>query len=329
MNPTHLPPNHCRSPQGLAPALVLLALCLLAIPEAASAQGRRLPDSIEARIDQPYANTDNPRQQLDILLPKKRTSDKPLPVVAFIHGGGWRNGDKAGGRRRVAPFVESGQFVGVSIGYRLSGEATWPAQIHDCKAAIRWLKANAGSLGIDPDRIGVMGSSAGGHLVAMLGTSGDVADLEGKLGSHTSISSRVACVVDEFGPTNFLTMNDFPSRIDHLSATSPESLLIGGQITEHKHKVRHASSLTYVSKDDHPFLIVHGTNDPLVPYNQSKVLEAALRKAGVSVTLQTITAGEHGGFRSPELDRRTRLFFEKHLLGKDVDIPHTPLAVGE
>ncbi len=311
---------------------LLFALCfagVLALPEAASAQGRRLPDSIEARFDQPYAGTDNPRQRLELLVPKKRASDKPLPVVAFIHGGGWRNGDKTGGRRRVASYVTSGQFVGVSIGYRLSGEATWPAQIHDCKAAIRWLKANADSLGIDPDRIGVWGSSAGGHLVAMLGTSGNVADLEGKLGSHTAVSSRVSCVVDEYGPTNFLTMNDFPSRIDHLSATSPESLLIGGQITEHEDKVRHASPLTYVSKDDPPFLIIHGTDDPLVPYNQSKVLEAALQKAGVAVSLQTITAGQHGGFRSRELDRRTRLFFEKHLLDKDADIPNTPLAVGE
>lgn len=302
---------------------------VLALPEAASAQGRRLPDSIEARFDQPYAGTDNPRQRLDLLVPKKRASDKPLPVVAFIHGGGWRNGDKTGGRRRVASYVTSGQFVGVSIGYRLSGEATWPAQIHDCKAAIRWLKANADSLGIDPDRIGVWGSSAGGHLVAMLGTSGDVAGLEGKLGSHTAVSSRVSCVVDEYGPTNFLTMNDFPSRIDHLSATSPESLLIGGQITEHEDKVRHASPLTYVSKDDPPFLIIHGTDDPLVPYNQSKVLEAALQKAGVAVSLQAITAGQHGGFRSQELDRRTRLFFEKHLLGQDINIPNTPLAVGD
>ncbi len=307
----------------------LLFAGALALPEAASAQGRRLPDSIETRFDQPYADTDNPRQMLDLLLPKNGASDKPLPVVAFIHGGGWRNGDKAGGRRRVASYVASGQFVGVSIGYRLSGEATWPAQIHDCKAAIRWLKANADSLAIDPNRIGVWGSSAGGHLVAMLGTSGEVADLEGKLGSHTDVSSRVACVVDEYGPTNFLTMNDFPSRVDHLSANSPESLLIGSKISEHKDKVRHASPLTYVSEDDPPFLIIHGTKDPLVPFNQSEVLEAALRKSGVSVTLQTITKGQHGGFRSRELDRRTRLFFEKHLLDQDANIPNTPLAVGE
>lgn len=309
--------------------LAAMSFAGLAIPEAANAQRPRLPDSIEARLDQPYADTNNPRQMLDLLLPKERASDKPLPVIAYIHGGAWRAGNKSGALRRVVPFVESGRFVGVSIGYRLSGEAVWPAQIHDCKAAIRWLRANADSLGIDADRIGVMGSSAGGHLVAMLGTSGDVADLEGKLGSHTDVSSRVTCVVDEFGPTNFLTMNDFPSRIDHLSPTSPESLLIGGVITDHQDKVRHASPLTYVSKDDPPFLIIHGTKDPLVPYNQSVILEADLKKAGVDVQLQTITEGQHGGFRSNELARRTRLFFEKHLLGNDVKIPAAPLKVGE
>jgi acetyl esterase/lipase len=309
--------------------LSALLVAVLATPESATAQHPRLPRSVEAQLDQPYAATDNPRQKLDLLLPINRTSDKPLPVIAFIHGGAWRAGNKSGGLRRVVPFVESGDFVGVSIGYRLSGEATWPAQIHDCKAAIRWLRANAGSLGIDADRIGVMGSSAGGHLVAMLGTSGDVADLEGKLGSHTNVSSRVSCVVDEYGPTNFLTMNDFPSRIDHLSPTSPESLLIGGEITEHKDKVRHASPLTYVSRDDPPFLIIHGTQDPLVPYNQSVVLDAALKKAGVDVLLQTISEGQHGSFRSRELARRTHLFFEKYLLGSDVRIPTTPLKVGE
>lgn len=306
-----------------------LFFVVLATTDVATAQRPRLPDSIEARLDQPYADTDNPRQMLDLLLPKKRTSDKPLPVIAYIHGGAWRAGNKSGGLRRVVPFVESGRFAGVSIAYRLSGEATWPAQIHDCKAAIRWLRANADSLGIDADRIGVIGSSAGGHLVAMLGTSGDITDLEGKLGSHTDANSRVTCVVDEFGPTNFLTMNDFPSRIDHLSATSPESLLIGGAITEHKDKVRHASPLTYVSTDDPPFLIIHGTKDPLVPYNQSVILEAALKNAGAAVVLQTITEGQHGGFRSSELARRTRLFFEKHLLGDEVQIPTTPLKVGE
>jgi acetyl esterase/lipase len=98
-------------------------------------QPNRIPDSIKAELDVPYAGTDNPRQRLDLYLPKTRKDDRPLPVVVFIHGGAWQGGDKRGGLRMVAPLVESGEFVGVSVGYRLSGEAIWPAQIHDCKAA--------------------------------------------------------------------------------------------------------------------------------------------------------------------------------------------------
>ncbi len=287
----------------------------------------RTPAGIEIEQDLAYAGTDNPRQKLDLFLPKKRATEKPLPLVAFIHGGGWRNGDKRSGLRRVAAFVESGEFVGASIGYRLSGEAIWPAQIHDCKAAIRWLRANADKFGFDPDRIAVMGSSAGGHLVAMLGTSGDVKKLEGNLGKHIEISSRVNGVIDEFGPTNFLTMNDFPGKMDHLAKDSPESKLLGRPITEVPELVREASPITYVTKDDPPILILHGTKDPLVPYQQSVAFAAALRKAGVTVTLQKIENGEHGGFNNEEVNGRTRAFLQKYLLGHDIDISSEPIIV--
>ena len=283
--------------------------------------------SIEVKADLAYAATDNPRQKLDLFLPEKRATDKPLPLVAFIHGGGWRNGDKGSGLRRVAAFVESGEFVGASIGYRLSGEAIWPAQIHDCKAAIRWLRAHAKEFGFDPDRIAVMGSSAGGHLVAMLGTSGDVKKLEGNLGQHKAISSRVNCVVDEFGPTNFLTMNDFPGKMDHLAEDSPESKLLGQQITKVPELVREASPITYVTKDDPPILILHGTKDPLVPYQQSVVFAEALRKVGVTVTLQKIENGEHGGFNNEEVNGRTKSFLRKYLLGRDIKISSEPIIV--
>ena len=283
--------------------------------------------NIEIRKDLAYAGTDNPRQKLDLFLPKERSSDKPLPLIAFIHGGGWKNGDKRGGLRRVAAFVESGDFVGASIGYRLSGEAIWPAQIHDCKAAIRWLRAHAEEFGFAPDRIVVMGSSAGGHLVAMLGTSGGVEKLEGKLGEHKNVSSRVNCVVDEYGPTNFLTMNDFPGKMDHLAADSPESKLLGQQITKVPELVREASPTTYVTKDDPPILIIHGTKDPLVPYQQSVVFADELRKSGVQVTLLKIENGEHGGFNSEEVSTRTKMFIAKHLLGRDIDISAEPITL--
>ncbi len=295
-------------------------------PGSAPRQARTLAN-IEVKADLAYAISDNPRQKLDLFLPRKRSTDKPLPLVAFIHGGGWRNGDKRGGLRRVAGLVESGEFVGASIGYRLSGEAIWPAQIHDCKAAIRWLRAHADEFGIDPDRIAVMGSSAGGHLAAMLGTSGDVASLEGESGEHKDVSSRVNCVIDEFGPTNFLTMNDFPGTMNHLAADSPESKLLGQQITEVPELVQEASPITYITKDDPPILIIHGTKGPLVPWQQSVDFAEALKNSGVTVILQRIENGEHGGFGSDEITIRTRQFLEKHLLGRDVEISTEPIRV--
>jgi acetyl esterase/lipase len=290
-------------------------------------QGRqlplRLPETVEAHLDVPYAGTDNPRQRLDLLLPKKPHGEGPLPVVAFVHGGGWQNGDKRAGLRAVLPLVESGEYAGVSIGYRLSGEATWPAQIHDCKAAVRYLRANAKRYHLDPDRIGVTGTSAGGHLVAVLGTGGGVADLEGELGPHRGVSSRVACVVDQFGPTDFLAMGG-----RHDDADSPESRLVGGPIRERRPEVQSASPITYVSEDDPPFLLIHGTDDPAVPFGQSELLHAALRKAGVESLLVPVTGGGHGTFGTPEVQERMRRFFEKHLLGRDVSVSDKPITAG-
>ncbi len=183
----------------------------------------RVPAGVELLTDIPYAGTDNPRQTLDLLLPKKRVTDRPLPVIAFIHGGAWRAGDKRSARGRLARYVAGGEYAGVSIGYRLSQEKTWPAQAHDCKAAVRWIRAHAKKHNLAPDRIAVWGSSAGGHLVAMLGVSAGVEPLEGKMGPHRSEKSEVCCVVDFFGPTDFLAMNDFPGRMNHNAADSPES----------------------------------------------------------------------------------------------------------
>jgi len=272
-----------------------------------------LPDSVRLIPDVRYADTDNPRQRLDLYLPKQSKSKKPLPVVVFIHGGGWRNGDKAGGRARVAPFVASGEYAAASIGYRLSGEAIWPAQIHDCKAAIRWLRGNAQKHGLDPDRIGVWGTSAGGHLVALLGVSGDVRELEGKLGKHLDQSSRVACVVDFFGPT---LLGSMPGKARPGSA---ESLLLGGLASERPEVAKQASAVTHASRGDAPFLILHGTNDRVVPYKQSELLQAALEKAGVPSLFVRVEGGGHG-FRGKAIDARVRDYFALHLLRKEVTV---------
>ena len=158
------------------------------------------------------------------------------------------------------------------------------------------------------------GSSAGGHLVAMLGTSGGVAALEGKLGGFIKEDSRVTCMVDYFGPSELLTMGDFPSIIKHNAPDSPESLLIGGALQEHKDRARSASPITHVTADDAPFLIVHGDQDRLVPYNQSEVLHARLRKAGVESELLKMAGEGHGGFRKNNPEPKVGAFLRRHLL---------------
>jgi acetyl esterase/lipase len=275
-------------------------------------------ESVRLEPDVAYADTDNPRQRLDILIPRTPKDDKPLPVVVFIHGGGWKAGDKRGGVMRVAPLVASGRYAGISVGYRLSDEAIWPAQIHDCKAAIRWTRANAAKYHFNPDRIGVMGTSAGGHLVAMLGTSGDVKELEGTLGKNLATSSRVACGVDWFGPSDLLAINKNAPQGG--TADGPVSRLLGGKVEDKQDVAREASPITYVTKDDPPFLIIHGTEDRLVPLDQSRRLDAKLKETGVDTKLIEMEGGGHGDFKSDELRRRIGLFFDKHLRGQDVEI---------
>ena len=274
---------------------------------------------IKIEKDIPYADTDEPAQRLDSLLPEKRSSDKPLPVVVFIHGGGWRNGSKASGIGKVAPFVASGDYAAASIEYRLSDKGQWPAQIHDCKAGIRWIKAHAEKYNLDADKIAVWGTSAGGHLVAMLGVTAGDKELDGTLGKHTDQTTDVACVLNFFGPSDLLTMNDKPSKMDHNAPNSPESLMVGGPIQENKAKANNASPLHHVTKDDAVFLTMHGTADPLVPYDQSVRFHAKLLKAGVDSTFVTILEGGHG-FNGPEVDQRVSTFLEKHLRGKEGDV---------
>ena len=289
----------------------------------------KVPDTVKLNADISYAETDKPSQRLDLLLPARCNTEKPLPVIVYIHGGGWKGGTKEQGRNAVAPFVASGDYAGVSVEYRLSGEAIWPAQIEDCKAAIRWIKAHAKENNLDPEKIGVWGASAGGHLVAMLGVAGDVKELEGTLGKHLDQSSRIACVADYFGPTNLLTMGDFPSTLPHNAPNSPESELIGGAIQENKDKAKAASPITYVTSDDAPTFIAHGTADPLVPYNQTETFAVALKQANVPVYVQTITEGKHGGFEGPKLNTRLRAFFDKYLRNVDATIESSALNVHE
>lgn len=282
--------------------LRLAALCL----GLAAASAAQKPVPTHANLV--YAKAGDHELKLDLYLPPN--ASRP-PLVVWVHGGGWRAGSKD---NMPGGFLLARGYAVASISYRLSNVAQFPAQIEDCKAAIRWLRAHATQYGYDASRIGVWGASAGGHLVALLGTSGGVKDLETQHG-HMDQSSRVQAVVDYYGPTDFTQMSKFPSKIDHDAPNSPEALLIGGPVQQNKDKAARANPITYVTKDDPPFLIVHGDQDPLVPLNQSELLEAALKKAGVPVQLVVIKGGGHGGPQFQDQERRDLItgFFDRHL----------------
>lgn len=252
-----------------------------------------------------YVGKGNPRQTLDLIVPKDHAAKK-RPLVIFIHGGAWYSGEKENGHSVIKALSSTGDYVTATINYRLSQEAPWPAQIFDCKAAIRFLRGNADKYGIDPEKIGVMGISAGGHLVSMLGTSGDVAELEGDIGPFPKENSKVQCVVNFFGPTDFLTMSGEAMK------PNPVIQLLGGESPELKEKAKQASPVTWITKDDAPFFTAHGTKDPLVPYSQAEEINTALRKVGVESHLITMVGGGHG-FMSDDLNARIRQFLDNHL----------------
>jgi acetyl esterase/lipase/cyclophilin family peptidyl-prolyl cis-trans isomerase/catechol 2,3-dioxygenase-like lactoylglutathione lyase family enzyme len=276
-------------------------------PPAKAAKSPAVPAGVTVHRDIPYVTGGHARQTLDLYRPK---AGRDLPLIINIHGGAFRMGGKQDGV--PVDFLSLGYAV-ASIGYRLSGDAVWPAQIEDCKAAVRWLRANARTYGLDPGRFAAWGASAGGHLASMLGTAGWVKEYE--VGENLNVSSRVQAVVDYFGPTDFLQMDAhrLPNGQVHDAAGSPESELVGGAIQENKDRVARANPITYVTKDAPPFLICHGDADPLVPHHQSVLLESALRQAGVPVTFYTVKGGGHGRFKDPKVAELTREFLAKHL----------------
>ncbi len=260
--------------------------------------------------------------------PKKAAAAKPalLPVIIWIHGGGWEMGTKDG--CPAAALVPHG-YAAVSISYRFSQVAPYPAQIHDCKGAVRWVRAHAKEYGLDPDRIGVWGASAGGHLVALLGTSAGVKELEGDTGGNLDQSSRVQAVCDWFGPTDIIrlcrmdlpdgageglhpaTPEKKPARAQH-STPRVIAKLLGGELPEKNDVARSASPIAFVDKSDAPFLIMHGDADTLVPLEQSQLLEKALKDASVPAELHVVKGGGHG-FWNQELLDRVRGFFDERL----------------
>jgi acetyl esterase/lipase len=233
---------------------------------------------------------------LDILRPHPQPEER-MPVIVEIHGGGWRHGEKQAERNRI--FAERGFFT-VSIDYRLTDVAPFPAQIEDVRAAIRWLHASADDYHIDDERIGVWGHSAGGHLAALLGTSGDRETPDGKAHYH-SCSARVRAVAPISPPVDVC-----------LIATEAEDRLVGGSVLAATEIVRYANPAAYATADAPPFLIIHGTDDTVVRFEHATLLHDALKGVNADVTLRPV---EGAGHMIPESVYQPLLldFFQTHL----------------
>jgi acetyl esterase/lipase len=286
-----------------------------------------------------YVPDGDPAQVLDLYLPKAADGaggdgGKPLPLVVWVHGGGWRGGSKAGCPLRY--LVADGYAV-ASVEYRFSQKAVFPAQIQDCQAALRWLRANAKTYNLDPAKVGVGGDSAGGHLSALLGTAGG-AKAFSPIGGNDDQPDRAQAVCDFYGPADFNTVvaqaaaeaaAGGPKNVYKFNTpTDPYSGLIGVPLNADPAKGDAVSPVHFVSKDDPPFLILHGTADPQVPFAQSVELANALKAAGVEATLQRFPGGGHGGpaFHSPAVHGLIKTFFDKHLKGADVKVEPLPDA---
>jgi acetyl esterase/lipase len=270
-------------------------------------------------LDVAYATTSK-AQKMDIYLPNEK--QKKYPVIVHIHGGAFLMGDKADGQLTPVLAALARGYAVISINYRLTGEAKFPAQIQDVKAAIRFIRANANTYNLKTDKIAVWGGSAGGHLSALVATSGDVTDLEDLTLGNPTQSSRVQAVVDWFGPINFLTMDAHfkasgKGKPDHNDADSPESRLWGKAIQTIPDLVKMANPETYISVDDPVFFIQHGSIDKLVPTQQS--VEFAEKLTAIlgqdKVAMEVLEGANHGGsaFGTPENLAKVFRFLDKHL----------------
>jgi acetyl esterase/lipase len=255
---------------------LLIVVCLFVGLPLISAQNQ-----VVSETDVAFGEAGGEKLLLDVYRPQKAEGKRP--AVVLVHGGGWRGGDKRGFAWHGQRLAEKG-FVAFSVNYRLAPKHTYPAQLDDCQRAVRWVRANATQYGVDPQRIGAVGSSAGGHLVALLGTRDTRDKTEDAL---SKFSSKVQCVVDYFGPT------DLRPNADRLPAQTVRNF-IGKDASEAPELYADASPVTHVSKDDALFLIVHGTNDNTVPMAASEKLLNALKQAGVDATLLKIEGAGHG-----------------------------------
>ncbi|MEM9586659.1 MAG: alpha/beta hydrolase [Planctomycetota bacterium] len=246
--------------------------------------------SIDSHKGIVFANVDGVPLKLDLYVP---AGVNQPPLVVWVHGGGWRGGSRA--NPKLLAVTQHGYAL-ASISYRLTDQALFPAQIHDCKAAIRWLRGNAARYGYQADWIAVAGSSAGGHLALLLGTSGGVSELEGDVGDHLDQSSSVQGVIDYYGPSDFVLRGKTqPDRA--YTEKSGSFALLGGLKTGKptKDTERFASPAHYVTPDDPPLLVFHGTADKTVLLDQSDRIVSRYKENGLEARLITLDKAGHGG----------------------------------
>lgn len=275
---------HSRFPRSTVVRVTLAALLLVLAARSATA------DVVEKDIT--YGKADGVELKLDLARPGN--GDGPHPAIVFIHGGGWSRGHRGHHHGEIRTAAERG-YVAVTVEYRLTGadergraEFPFPAQVHDVKCAVRWLRAHAKKYRIDPRRIGAAGPSAGGHLSLMLGVTDKSHGLEGDCG-YADQSSRVQAVVNIFGPTDMLHAYETTRGGSSILET-----FLNGTPDEAEERYKAASPVTYVSEDDPPMLTLHGTDDTLVPPSQAKRFDRAMRKAGAAHTLKLLKGQGHG-----------------------------------
>jgi acetyl esterase/lipase len=285
----------------------LIALALVALPALSFAQNPKVPAGVVFEPDIACGTGGDVKLALDLARPEKL--DKPAPCIVFIHGGGWRGGNRKVHDQHICDFAAKG-YVVATVQYRLSDKAIWPAQIEDVKCAIRYLRANADKHQLNPNKIGAVGFSAGAHLAMLLGTMDAKDGLEGN-GGHADQSSKVNAVVAFFGPTDLSA--EFPSK--PLDVPTLIDQLLGGKPADKPDAAKAASPITYVDKGDAPTLIYHGSKDQLVPHTQAYAMADAMSKAGMPGRVEILVGADHG-WQPPELTRTvegTLAFFAEHL----------------
>lgn len=271
-----------------------------------------IPRGVELEEDVVYGRNGNNRLMLDLYSPAD--GDEPRPAIVLIHGGAWMGGSKSDYRCYGVAFAEMG-FVVASIDYRLLPSSRYPAQVEDCKCAVRWMRANAEELGVDPDRIAVFGGSAGGHLAMMVGYSSDVAELEGN-GGHEDVSSEVSAVITLYGPAAFT----LPTVLNNPQSCELLEAFLGASYQREPELWETSSPIHYLDEGDPPTLILHGTVDDIVGVDQSDALAVCMDELGLTYLYDRLPGWPHAMDVSRDVNYRVvRLTeeFLKHVLAEE------------